>query len=64
MAQQIVAMCAAEEWKEDDLFALVRRAYPYRDLARSDFDEIVDMLAEGINARRGRLGRTTSIAIA
>ena len=30
LAQQIVAACAAEEWKEDDLFALVRRAYPYR----------------------------------
>lgn len=54
LAQQIVAMCAAEEWKEDDLFALVRRAYPYRDLARADFDEIVEMLSEGINARRGR----------
>ncbi len=56
MAQQIVAMCAAEEWKEDDLFALVRRAFPYRDLSRSDFDEIVEMLSEGINARRGRQG--------
>ncbi len=56
LAQHIVAMCAAEEWKEDDLFALVRRAYPYRKLARADFDEIVAMLSEGINARRGRWG--------
>ena len=32
LAQQIVAMCAADDWGEDDLFALVRRAYPYRDL--------------------------------
>ena len=35
LAQQMVAMCAAEEWKEDDLFALVRRAYPYRNLSRT-----------------------------
>ncbi|MGO8814047.1 MAG: DEAD/DEAH box helicase [Terriglobia bacterium] len=56
LAQQLVAICAAEEWKEDDLFALVRRAHPYRNLSRSDFDEIVEMLSEGINARRGRRG--------
>src|SRR5690348_6692132 len=54
LAQQIVAMCACEEWKEDDLFLLVRRAYPYASLSRRDFDEIVAMLSEGISARRGR----------
>jgi ATP-dependent Lhr-like helicase len=54
LAQQIVASCAAEDWAEDDLFALVRRAYPYRNLKRSEFDEIVEMLSEGIAARRGR----------
>ncbi len=54
LAQQIVAMCACEEWKEDDLFHLVRRAYPYGQLSRRDFDEIVSMLSEGISARRGR----------
>ena len=37
LAQQIVAACAAEEWREDDLFDLVRRAYPYRDLAARRF---------------------------
>jgi len=56
LAQQIVACCAAEEWKEDDLFALMRRAYPYRDLQRSDFDALLEMLSEGIAARRGRYG--------
>jgi len=56
LAQQIVAACAAEEWKEEDLFALVRRAYPYRDLPREIFDEIINMLSEGIAARRGRYG--------
>jgi ATP-dependent Lhr-like helicase len=54
LAQQIVAMCAAEDWSEDDLFRSVRGAYPYRDLARQDFDEIIDMLSEGIASARGR----------
>jgi ATP-dependent helicase Lhr and Lhr-like helicase len=56
LAQQIVAACAAEDWQEDDLFALVRRAFPYRDLDRKDFDEIIVMLSDGIAARRGRYG--------
>ncbi|HYL93010.1 MAG TPA: helicase-related protein [Alphaproteobacteria bacterium] len=56
LAQQIVAACAAEEWDEDDLFALVCRAYPYRDLARKDFDDLLAMLADGIAAQRGRYG--------
>ncbi len=56
LAQQIVATCAVEEWREDDLFATVRRAYPYRDLARAEFDEIVEMLSEGIDSRHGRRG--------
>src|ERR1700726_2620266 len=56
LAQQIVALCSAQDWQEDDLFALVRRAYPYRNLARADFDAIVEMLSEGIAARRGRYG--------
>ena len=56
LAQQIVAACASEDWQEDDLFALVRRAYPYRALPRADFDAVVAMLADGIAARRGRYG--------
>jgi ATP-dependent Lhr-like helicase len=56
LAQQIVAACAADDWLEDDLFALVRGAYPYRNLARKDFDEIIEMLSNGIAARRGRYG--------
>jgi ATP-dependent Lhr-like helicase len=56
LAQQIVAMCACEEWNEDDLFQVVRRAYPYRNLARQDFDALLEILSEGITARRGRYG--------
>jgi len=54
LAQQIVAMCAAEDWREDDLFQAVRRAYPYRHLAPADFEEIVEMLSEGMASARGR----------
>jgi len=56
LAQQIVAACSAEEWSEDAMFALVRRAYPYRNLKRETFDSILEMLAEGIAAKRGRYG--------
>ena len=54
LAQQIVAMCAAEDWNEDELFRVVRRAHPYRDLPRADFEAVIEMLSEGIAARRGR----------
>jgi len=56
LAQQIVAASAPEEWKEDELFAMVRRAYPYRNLKREKFDEVIRMLSEGFTTRRGRRG--------
>jgi ATP-dependent helicase Lhr and Lhr-like helicase len=56
LAQQVVALCACEDWKEEELFGLVRRAYPYRNLQRAEFESIIEMLSEGINARRGRYG--------
>jgi ATP-dependent Lhr-like helicase len=56
LAQQIVAEVAAQEWGEDQLFALVRRASPYRALPREDFGGIVHMLADGFSTRRGRRG--------
>jgi ATP-dependent helicase Lhr and Lhr-like helicase len=56
LSQQIVAMCAAEDWNEAELFRAVRRAYSYRDLELKQFDAIVEMLSEGIAARRGRYG--------
>ena len=36
------------------LYDLVRRAYPYRDLSRKDYDDVVRMLSEGFTTRRGR----------
>jgi ATP-dependent Lhr-like helicase len=56
LAQQIVAATATREWREDELFALCRRAFPYRTLARRDFDAVVRMLADGVATRRGRHG--------
>jgi ATP-dependent Lhr-like helicase len=56
LAQQIVAEASSQDHAEDDLFALVRRAWPYRDLSRADFDAVVAMAAEGFTTRRGRRG--------
>src|SRR5690349_15912616 len=54
LAQQIVAAAASHTWSEESLFALVRRAFPYRELDRREFDRIVQMLSEGISTNRGR----------
>ena len=54
LAQQIVAETALQEWREDDLYARFRRAYPFRHLHRSEFSEIAQMLAEGFDTRHGR----------
>jgi ATP-dependent helicase Lhr and Lhr-like helicase len=54
LAQQIVATVACEEWTEDRLYELVKKAYSYRNLSRQEFDEVVRMLAEGYTTRRGR----------
>ncbi|MET0935946.1 MAG: DEAD/DEAH box helicase [Luteibacter sp.] len=56
LAQQIVAEVACQEWDEDALYDLVRRAYPFRELTRETFDETVRMLAEGFTTRVGPRG--------
>ncbi|HVO01112.1 MAG TPA: DEAD/DEAH box helicase, partial [Candidatus Cybelea sp.] len=56
LAQQIVAEVAAQDWEEQALFDRYRRAYPYRDLTRDEFTEVLKMLAEGFTTRRGRRG--------
>ncbi|MEA2238849.1 MAG: ATP-dependent helicase Lhr and Lhr-like helicase [Thermoanaerobaculia bacterium] len=56
LAQQIVAETSCDDYSEDDLFALVRRAWPYRDLTRKDFDEVLAMVSEGFATKRGRRG--------
>lgn len=54
LAQQVVAAAASQTWSDDELFALCRRAYPYRDLPQKDFDKVIRMLADGIATQRGR----------
>lgn len=56
LAQQIVAACACDDWKEDDLFDLMRQASPFDELSRKHFDEIIDLLAVGITTGRGPRG--------
>ena len=45
LAQQVVAMTSVEPWDVDELYALVRQAYPYRDLSRAAFLAVLEMLA-------------------
>jgi ATP-dependent helicase Lhr and Lhr-like helicase len=54
LAQQVVAESAAEQWAEGELLSLARRAAPFRDLSREDFDDVTELLAEGIRTGRGR----------
>ena len=56
LAQQIVAAAATGEYEVYALYDLVRTAYPYRDLTRKDFDDVLDMLADGVAHSRGRSG--------
>ncbi len=54
LAQQIVAETACREWHEDDLFALVRRAWPYATLTHERFMDVVRMVSEGFTTRQGQ----------
>ncbi|HWE43764.1 MAG TPA: DEAD/DEAH box helicase [Gemmatimonadaceae bacterium] len=45
LSQVIVAAASVDDWTADDLFAMVRRSYPYHRLPRAAFDETLAMLA-------------------
>ena len=45
LAQQVVAMCALDEWTVDDVLALARRSAPYATLTRPVLESVLDMLA-------------------
>jgi ATP-dependent Lhr-like helicase len=63
LAQQIVAACVSADpeqgWREDELFDCLRRAHPYRDVARADFDALLALHARGRLAllHRDAIGR-------
>ena len=54
LAQQIVAEVACREWGVEELFDAFRGAQPYADLAKEEFEQVLQMLAEGYSTRRGR----------
>jgi ATP-dependent Lhr-like helicase len=56
LAQQIVAEVSGAEWSEDALFGLIRRAAPYAELTRDQYDAVLRMLAEGYTSRHGPRG--------
>lgn len=72
LAQQIVATVASSEAggknksqeaeelgsgiEEETLRELVRRAYPYRNLTKVEFEQLLEMLSDGVSTRRGRRG--------
>jgi len=56
LMQQIVATVGAESWSEDALFHVLRRAYPYRNLTREQYEEVLALLHNGIENSRGRYG--------
>jgi ATP-dependent helicase Lhr and Lhr-like helicase len=56
LAQQIVAESSCADYAEEELFALARKAWPYRALERKDFDAVLQMVSEGFSTKRGRRG--------
>ncbi len=56
LAQQLVAACSAETWNEEELYDRLRRAWPYRHLARGDFDAVIELHARGRRALLHRDG--------
>src|SRR5205085_11088459 len=49
LAQQLVAMAAMDTWGVPELYALVRRAYPYRDLSAQAFEATLEMVSGRYN---------------
>lgn len=54
LAQQLVGMAAVARWRDDDAYALVRRAASYAALSRADFDAVLDYLADASEAMEER----------
>jgi len=59
-AQQMVAEVAAKasstSTSTDELFQIVRGAAPYTQLTRAQFDEVLDLVSDGVQTGRGRRG--------
>lgn len=55
-AQHVIAEVAARQWSTDDLYGLLRRAEPFRQMPRDRFDAVVELVSDGIETGRGRRG--------
>lgn len=53
LAQQIIAEVSCQEWQEQALLTLIRRASPYAKLDERHYQALLQMLAEGYNGRQG-----------
>ena len=51
LAQQIVAICSAEEYSLTELYQLIRTSWAYRNLTEDDFNKIIEILSNGISPR-------------
>ena len=56
MHELTATLARVTDWNEDELFELMRRAQPYRELTREMFEQVLEMLSEGIASQRGRYG--------
>lgn len=54
LAQQIVAACACEEQDEKKLFEMVKKSWPYRNISKKDFEDILDILVKGADPKSHR----------
>jgi ATP-dependent Lhr-like helicase len=64
LAQQVVAMVAAEEWSVPELYALIRQAYAYRDLSDAAFYGVLEMLSGKYASLAGGAGSSLRARIA
>lgn len=47
LAQHLMSLGCLREWSRDEALALVRRAWPYRNLTPGDFNDVLEYLAGG-----------------
>ncbi|NIN34408.1 MAG: hypothetical protein GTO60_04655, partial [Gammaproteobacteria bacterium] len=57
LSQQLVAEVTNREWHEDELYKQFKSSYPYRDITKENFSDVIRMLSEGYSTRRGRRSR-------
>ncbi len=58
LAQHLVSMGCERRWPREEALQLIRRAFPYRDLSQSDFDDVLDYVAGGGKALRQQYAET------